>query len=133
VPGVGFYEWRDGDLADLRARVYAVVGDRDDGVHDTTRRTDDDGDLLDDLRRVASAFIGRRLTAPETARLRVLFRGGASRLRRDDSDDRRPAKASAIARELACWKFGLGERAAKAFVRQLRDGERPAVEFFRRL
>jgi hypothetical protein len=136
VPGdVGAYAWADGDVADLGTRVHAVVGNRDDAIHDSTRRTDDDGDLFDGLRAVASEYLGRRLTAAEAARLRTLFRGGASRLRRDDHDDnqRRPAKASAIALAIVCWRAGIGERAAKKLQRELRKGERPALEIFLRL
>ena len=107
------------------------MGNRDDDVHDTDRRVTDEGELLDQLKALASTFLERPLTATESRRLRTLFRGGPSQLRQDDGRDRQQAKASAITLELVTWKAGLGERDLKDYRKALRKGTRPAVEFLR--
>ena len=96
-----WYEWSDDAAATLGPQVKAIVGDRDDDVHDTDRRQTDDGTLVRQLYALAATFLERPLTMAEKARLKTLFHGGPSR---------RQAKASAITLELQAWKVGGGER-----------------------
>ena len=125
------YEWSDDAAATLLSQVKAIVGDRDDEVHDTDRRKTDDGSIVRQLLARAETFIGRPLTIAEKDRLKTLFRGGPSRLRQADGPQRRQAKASAITQELIAWKAGAGERDVKTYKKALDAGERPAVKFLR--
>jgi hypothetical protein len=126
-----WYEWSDDVVATLGPQVKAIVGDRDDVVHDTERRMTDDGTILDRLKVLAATFLQRPLTATEDDRLRTLFRGGRSRLQQIDGRQRLQAKASAITQELIAWKAGAGERDVTTYKKALKARKRPAVEFLR--
>lgn len=125
------YEWSDDAAATLLPQVKAIVGDRDDDVHDTDRRQTDDGTIVRQLCALAATFLERPLTMAEKARLKTLFHGGPSRLQQTDGRTRRAAKASAITLELIAWKTGAGERAVTTYKKALAAGKRPAVEFLR--
>jgi hypothetical protein len=114
-----WFEWSEEAASTLRPRVKAIVGDRDDHVHDTDRRIMDDGTVFGQLRVLAERFLERPLTKPEDERLRTLFRGGPSRLQQTDGRQRRQAKASAIAQELIAWRAGAGERDVKTYKKTL--------------
>jgi hypothetical protein len=114
-----WYEWSYKALERLGAQVKAIVGDRDDDIHDTDRRIADDGTILSQLKTLAAKFLERPLTTTEEERLRTLFRGGPSRLQQRDGRQRRQAKASAIAQELAAWKAGVGERDVRRYKKTL--------------
>jgi hypothetical protein len=130
-PDGRWYEWSDDAATTLGPQVKAVVGDRDDDVHDTDRRQTDDGTIVSQLHAIAATFLERPLTTAEKARLRTLFHGGPSRLQQTDGRQRRPAKASAITLELIAWKAGVGERSATGYKKALHAGTRPALEFLR--
>lgn len=110
-----WYEWSDGAAASLGPQVKAIVGDRDDHIHDTDSRVTDDGTILGQLKALAATFLERPLTTTEDERLRTLFRGGPSRLEQTDGRQRRQAKASAITHEMIAWKAGAGERNVKTY------------------
>ncbi len=114
-----WYEWSDDAAATLGPQVKAIVGDRDDQVHDADSRITDDGTILGQLKVLAMTFLERPLTTTEVERLRTLFRGGLSRLQQTDGRQRRQAKASAITQELIAWKAGAGERNVKTYKKTL--------------
>jgi hypothetical protein len=106
------YEWSDDAAATLGPQVKAIVGDRDDDIHDTDRRQTDDGTLVRQLYALAATFLYRPVTTTEKSRLKTLFRGGPFR---------RQAKASAITLELLAWKVGGGERDVTTYKKTLRS------------
>ena len=118
-PQESWYEWSDKAAATLGPQVKAIVGNRDDHVHDTDGRVTDDGTVLGQLRVLAATFLERPLTTTDDERLRTLFRGGPSRLQQTDGRQRLQAKASAITQELIAWKAGAGERDVKTYKKTL--------------
>jgi hypothetical protein len=75
------------------------------------RRDERTGEALDALKALTARALGRPPTVPQVNRLRALLYGGLRTRRQDDKPDRtQPSKASAIARQIVAWQYGINVR-----------------------
>lgn len=110
-------EWDDDEVDALIAEVASVVEPQ-------KERSDD---ALATLSALASRVLAKEPTSKQRERLRALLYGRLeSRWEVDEAGRTQPSKASAIARQLVAWRYGLNVRDVRWMQETLRKARHPA-------